>query len=108
MPAGRGLLPLRLRQKLARTKDYKVIPGSGDFAERGRTLQKKSGGAVPSTLPVLEGTRRSILIATMEYDIEDWQIKIKIGGLGVMSQVSHSLQSALFSNKTVFRTILCA
>jgi alpha-1,3-glucan synthase len=29
--------------------------------------------------------RRTILIATLEYEIEDWEIKIKIGGLGVMS-----------------------
>lgn len=29
--------------------------------------------------------RRTVLIATMEYNIEDWDIKIKIGGLGVMS-----------------------
>ncbi|KAJ9408695.1 putative alpha-1,3-glucan synthase [Paecilomyces variotii] len=31
--------------------------------------------------------RRTVLIATMEYDIEDWDIKIKIGGLGVMAQL---------------------
>jgi len=31
--------------------------------------------------------RRKVLIATMEYDIEDWAIKIKIGGLGVMAQL---------------------
>ncbi|KAI9835518.1 MAG: hypothetical protein M1819_001969 [Sarea resinae] len=31
--------------------------------------------------------RRTVLIATMEYDIEDWNIKIKIGGLGVMAQL---------------------
>ncbi|KAJ5929772.1 hypothetical protein N7454_006722 [Penicillium verhagenii] len=31
--------------------------------------------------------RRMVLIATMEYDIEDWAIKIKIGGLGVMAQL---------------------
>jgi alpha-1,3-glucan synthase len=30
-------------------------------------------------------SRRTILIATLEYEIEDWEIKIKIGGLGVMS-----------------------
>jgi len=28
-----------------------------------------------------------VLIATLEYDIEDWGIKIKIGGLGVMAQL---------------------
>jgi alpha-1,3-glucan synthase len=33
------------------------------------------------------GKRRTVLIATMEYDIEDWAIKIKIGGLGVMAQL---------------------
>jgi alpha-1,3-glucan synthase len=33
------------------------------------------------------GARRTVLIATMEYDIEDWNIKIKIGGLGVMAQL---------------------
>lgn len=33
------------------------------------------------------GKRRSVLIATMEYNIEDWNIKIKIGGLGVMAQL---------------------
>ncbi|KAJ5907643.1 hypothetical protein N7495_000325 [Penicillium taxi] len=31
--------------------------------------------------------RRKILVATMEYDIDDWGIKIKIGGLGVMAQL---------------------
>lgn len=31
--------------------------------------------------------RRCVLIATMEYDIEDWAIKFKIGGLGVMAQL---------------------
>ncbi|RMZ85978.1 hypothetical protein DV737_g212, partial [Chaetothyriales sp. CBS 132003] len=33
------------------------------------------------------GRRRTVLIATMEYDIEDWAIKVKIGGLGVMAQL---------------------
>jgi alpha-1,3-glucan synthase len=31
--------------------------------------------------------RRTVLIATMEYEIEDWNIKIKIGGLGVMASL---------------------
>jgi alpha-1,3-glucan synthase len=32
-------------------------------------------------------TRRSVLIATMEYEIEDWNLKVKIGGLGVMASL---------------------
>ncbi|KAI4280846.1 MAG: hypothetical protein L6R38_004122 [Xanthoria sp. 2 TBL-2021] len=31
--------------------------------------------------------RRTVLIATMEYEIEDWDVKIKIGGLGVMASL---------------------
>ncbi|KAL4786852.1 hypothetical protein BJX76DRAFT_62583 [Aspergillus varians] len=31
--------------------------------------------------------RHTVLIATMEYDISDWKIKVKIGGLGVMAQL---------------------
>ncbi|KAI5452972.1 hypothetical protein NCC49_006506 [Naganishia albida] len=31
--------------------------------------------------------RRRVLIATLEYEIIDWKIKVKIGGLGVMSSL---------------------
>ena len=31
--------------------------------------------------------RLTVLIATMEYEIEDWAVKVKIGGLGVMSSL---------------------
>lgn len=31
--------------------------------------------------------RLTVLIATMEYEIEDWGLKVKIGGLGVMSSL---------------------
>ena len=31
--------------------------------------------------------RRTVLIATIEYEIEDWNIKVKIGGLGVMASL---------------------
>ncbi|KAL2257404.1 hypothetical protein VTK26DRAFT_215 [Humicola hyalothermophila] len=36
------------------------------------------------------GPRRTVLIATMEYNIDDFGIKIKIGGLGVMAQLMGS------------------
>ena len=35
----------------------------------------------------LRESSRTVLIGTMEYDIEDWNIKIKIGGLGVMASL---------------------
>lgn len=44
-----------------------------------------SSTSVATVVP--QKKRRCILIATMEYDIEDWAIKIKIGGLGVMAQL---------------------
>ncbi|KAK0793196.1 hypothetical protein LTR02_014660 [Friedmanniomyces endolithicus] len=40
-----------------------------------------------TTGAIVEKTRRTVLIGTMEYDISDWNIKIKIGGLGVMAQL---------------------
>jgi len=39
------------------------------------------------------GGRRTVLIATMEYNIDDFGIKIKIGGLGVMAQLMASALS---------------
>jgi len=45
----------------------------------------RSGPLTPAALAPAK--RRAVLIATMEYDIEDWAIKIKIGGLGVMAQL---------------------
>ncbi|KAJ5690458.1 hypothetical protein N7462_004850 [Penicillium macrosclerotiorum] len=53
-------------------------------------LANKSGFMQSTTALGTAGTagkRRMVLIATMEYDIEDWAIKIKIGGLGVMAQL---------------------
>ncbi len=66
------------------------------------TLRKFKRTTTPETSMNTLGTRsnalavsqrRTVLIATMEYHIEDWDIKIKIGGLGVMAQLmSQNLQ----------------
>ncbi|RAL13908.1 alpha-1,3-glucan synthase [Aspergillus homomorphus CBS 101889] len=56
---------------------------AGDRASMTPTLAE-AGGVVGA---MLNTPRRTVLIATMEYDIEDWGIKIKIGGLGVMAQL---------------------
>ena len=37
--------------------------------------------------PEEKGKRRKVLIATLEYEIIDWKLKVKIGGLGVMSSL---------------------
>ncbi|KAH0361990.1 putative alpha 1,3 glucan synthase, partial [Aureobasidium melanogenum] len=44
-------------------------------------------GASGITIAANKDKRRKVIIATMEYDIEDWSIKVKIGGLGVMAQL---------------------
>ncbi len=61
-----------------------------------------AAGAVPV---VAHEARKTILIATMEYDIEDWQIKIKIGGLGVMSQVSLPQYIAMLALSAILHQI---
>jgi alpha-1,3-glucan synthase len=53
-------------------------------------LQSRDVSPAPVPSIAISGAskkRPMILIATMEYDIEDWEIKIKIGGLGVMAQL---------------------
>lgn len=37
--------------------------------------------------PEIPSKRRKVLIATLEYEIIDWKLKVKIGGLGVMSSL---------------------
>ncbi|KAJ8521655.1 hypothetical protein ONZ45_g1682 [Pleurotus djamor] len=37
--------------------------------------------------PEIREKRRKVLIATLEYEIIDWSMKVKIGGLGVMSSL---------------------
>ncbi|KAJ5999260.1 hypothetical protein N7451_007070 [Penicillium sp. IBT 35674x] len=44
-------------------------------------------GVVPLAATSIPKPKRTVLLATLEYDIEDWSIKIKIGGLGVMAQL---------------------
>jgi alpha-1,3-glucan synthase len=76
------------RNKLDEKNSDAGTPGltpsiSPTMDQRGSVIQDNFGGAGA----VVEGKRRCVLIGTMEYDIEDWKIKIKIGGLGVMAQL---------------------
>ncbi|KAL2313149.1 Cell wall alpha-1,3-glucan synthase ags1 [Schizosaccharomyces pombe] len=41
----------------------------------------------PAVSGVSARKKKCVLIATLEYDITDWKIRIKIGGLGVMAQL---------------------
>lgn len=51
------------------------------------TRQTNALGVLPLAATSSRQTKRTVLLATLEYDIEDWSIKIKIGGLGVMAQL---------------------
>ncbi|KAK5655969.1 hypothetical protein OQA88_5107 [Cercophora sp. LCS_1] len=80
---------------------YKVKVNKIGFKPRGRSplrdLHKRLSSvsfenfrhkdADATELGVVPGKRRKVIIATMEYNIDDWDIKIKIGGLGVMAQL---------------------
>lgn len=61
-------------------------------AARSRIFGEKDAMAskmlvVPGAAGIAGEKRKRVLIATMEYNIDDWAIKIKIGGLGVMAQL---------------------
>lgn len=55
------------------------------FGEKEAMMSKPL--VVPGAAGVVGEKRKRVLIATMEYNIDDWGIKIKIGGLGVMAQL---------------------
>jgi alpha-1,3-glucan synthase len=78
-----GLIPAVFKRQFQKLKDEEDSPGTGilsKFKRKPKFLQQ-SGTLMD------QAKRRTVLIATMEYDIEDWAIKIKIGGLGVMAQL---------------------
>ncbi|UZJ55651.1 hypothetical protein CBS101457_004971 [Exobasidium rhododendri] len=56
-------------------------------AQNARPPIKSRQSTVLLANSVKKDQRRTVLIGTMEYDIEDWKIKVKIGGLGVMAQL---------------------
>ena len=62
---------------------------SKPFKKRNVSLEEDppSQPGIDQVTTIASPRRRTVLIATMEYDIEDWAIKIKIGGLGVMAQL---------------------
>ena len=70
-----SILPVAMKEKLQLDRWF---PNKTEVALK--TLDGNQSGVLVS------GNRKTILIATMEYDIDDWEIKIKIGGLGVMAQ----------------------
>jgi alpha-1,3-glucan synthase len=81
---------------------YKVKINKIGFKKRGRSPFRGAANRLSSLsfenfrhkdkdeaieMGVVPGKRRKVIIATMEYNIDDWNIKIKIGGLGVMAQL---------------------
>ncbi|KAF4539253.1 Alpha-glucan synthase [Lasiodiplodia theobromae] len=85
--AAKASIPLALRRRMKRKAEYEKAA-----MESTPNLQVTTAPGSPGDVSALaaaagHGKRRAVLIATMEYDIEDWNIKIKIGGLGVMAQL---------------------
>lgn len=80
---------------------YKIKVNRIGFQHRGLSLWRSWGDHLRSVSPeklaykdhpstevwVGSPKRRKVIIATMEYNIDDWDIRIKIGGLGVMAQL---------------------
>lgn len=97
------MIPLVVRRKLRHFGPNLFIEPIGKGQKGGQDSAYHPAPAmdtaVTTPLPTIAGLsftpaikekdpgRRTVLIATMEYDIEDWNIKIKIGGLGVMAQL---------------------
>ena len=79
-----SLIPLAIKrpfQRLAANDPDEKPNFLTRIKKRSKFLHEKATVVDP------QGARRTVLIATMEYDIEDWALKVKIGGLGVMAQL---------------------
>ncbi|TGO35925.1 hypothetical protein BHYA_0141g00220 [Botrytis hyacinthi] len=83
----KNYIPLALRRKLKREK--KEDESEKEMTVMGglHSMFHENATQLGLQADVAATGRRTVLIATMEYDIEDWAIKIKIGGLGVMAQL---------------------
>lgn len=75
-----SLIPAIFKKQFKRLDEESASGIMAKFTRKQKFLQ-------PTDTVINQERRRTVLIATMEYDIEDWQIKIKIGGLGVMAQL---------------------
>ncbi|KAI4257033.1 MAG: hypothetical protein L6R42_005892, partial [Xanthoria sp. 1 TBL-2021] len=82
-----GLLPYvrpKLPDREVLRKSVMVLFGGSKLNVAGPNQDGLSGALAAETG---SPNRRTVLIATMEYEIEDWDVKIKIGGLGVMASL---------------------
>ena len=79
-----SLLPMFLKRPFQRLADEDENEKPGLLA----VMKKKKNFLNEKTTVIsAQDKRRTVLIATVEYDIEDWAVKVKIGGLGVMAQL---------------------
>lgn len=65
--------------------DDKVMTTSPGVAPSDSGLVREDHLAAATAVEMGLAPRRTVLIATMEYNITDWNISVKIGGLGVMA-----------------------
>nr|KAK5444405.1 hypothetical protein LTR18_004109 [Exophiala xenobiotica] len=69
-------------------RKFEKIPSTDDEHRKDHKMKQLFLRHKSSIIPMSSSPkRRTVLIATMEYDIEDWAVKIKIGCLGVMAQL---------------------
>lgn len=71
----------------ARAPFQRLASRRDSFASRRQSISDNGPNATGLQASMGSDNRRTVLIATMEYEIEDWDIKIKIGGLGVMARL---------------------
>nr|KIR88547.1 alpha-1,3-glucan synthase [Cryptococcus tetragattii IND107] len=86
-----GLKPNKASKE---TSYFPIIGGhgekKGDVSEKGALALNEKHHKTPAKVigwPEDQNKRRKVLIATLEYEIMDWKLKVKIGGLGVMSSL---------------------
>ena len=73
-----------IRENIFKRSPVKANTGKENRVSRIFNKSKIRQSTVLGAFTKGKEARRTVLIGTMEYDIEDWKIKVKIGGLGVV------------------------
>lgn len=82
-----SILPITMRSKIYH---HHWLSETASRLFRGKSLKSSMSAnkvLTKPTDPQAVSRHLTILIATMEYQIDDWDIKVDVGGLGVMAQL---------------------
>lgn len=82
-----SILPTKIQSKLHLDQWFPEVSLEAFKKESSKSFTSVGRSSTKLSDPLSTPRRRTILIATMEYEIDDWDIRVDNGGLGAMAQL---------------------